>query len=207
MTTLPVAAAAVLTVLALPAVAQKGTFVITKGKDTVAVESFTRDGSTFTSQITHASGLRWQITANLRPDGGVQTVEAIRQGRAAAASLTMNVHFGDTLVAAQASTSQGSENISMPVRERAMPFLALSFALTEQIVQASHLEPGKSRQWLSVRLGVADTATITVTRFHPDSVSINAADMELKLALSSSGVVVGARHIGQEWRVERRSAK
>jgi hypothetical protein len=205
MTTLRIVAA--LAILALPAAAQKGTFVITKGKDTVAVETFSRDGTTLTSQIAHTSGLRWQITAALRPDGSVQTIEAMRQARAAEASLTMNVHFGDTLVAAQASTFQGSDKMSMPVRERAMPFLALSFALTEQIVQASHLALGTSRQWLSVRLAAVDTATITVARFHPDSVSIKAADMELKLSLSSTGVVVGARHVGQGWSVERRSAK
>lgn len=205
MTTLRVVTA--LTVLALPAVAQKGTFVITKGKDTIAVETFSRDGNTFTSQIAHTSGVRWQITANLRPDGGVQTIEAMRQARAAAGSLTMNVHFGDTLVVAQASTPQGNDNLSMPVRERATPFLALSFALAEQIVQASHLEPGKSRQWLSVRLGAVDTATITVSRFHADSVSIKASDVELKVAVSSAGVVIGGRHVGQDWLVERRSAK
>jgi hypothetical protein len=193
--------------LALPAAAQKGTFVITKGKDTVAVESFTRTGTELTSQIAHSSGIRWQITATLRPDGAVQSVEAMRQGRTPAASLTMNVSFADTLVAAQAATPQGSDNMTMPVRQRAMPFLALSFALAEQIVQASHLEPGKSQQWLSVRLGAVDTATITVTRFHPDSVSVRASDLEMKLAISGSGTIVGARHLGQDWLVERRSAK
>jgi hypothetical protein len=197
----------VLAALALPAAAQKGTFIITKGKDTVAVESFSRDAVSLTSQIAHSSGVRWQITATLRPDSAVQSVEAMRQGRTPAASLTMNVNFADTLVAAQASAAQGSDNISMPVRERAMPFLALSFALTEQIVQASHLAPGKSRQWMTVRLGAVDTATVTVTRFHPDSISVKAADMDLKLALSPAGVVVGARHLGQDWLVERRSGK
>jgi len=51
MTTLRILAT--LTVLALPAAAQKGTFVITKGKDTVAVESFSRDGGTLRQRPIH----------------------------------------------------------------------------------------------------------------------------------------------------------
>jgi hypothetical protein len=86
------------------------------------------------------------------------------------------------------------------------PFLAVSFALSEQLVRASHLAPGRSARWTAVRLGVGDTATVTVTRFRPDSVSLAMRDVELHVALSPAGEVVGGTHLAQHWTVERKSA-
>jgi hypothetical protein len=197
--------AVVAAAVSTPSHAQRGSFVITKGKDTVAVESYTRDATTLTTEIAHMSGMKWQLTATLRPDSAVRTIEAIRQTRAA--SLNMMVHFGDTLVNAQISAAAGSEKFSFAVKEKTTPFLALSFALAEQIVRASRLTPGKSTKWLAVRLGAADTATLVVTRFHPDSVSIKATDVELKVALSPKGEVIGGRHVAQEWLVQKRIGK
>lgn len=181
-------------------------FVITKGKDTVGVELFSRDAATLSSEIHLASGLRWQISANLRPDSSVDHIEATRLTRQGV-STGVTIHFGDTLVSAAISAPGGSERAEVATHSKAAPFLALSFALAEQLVQASHLADGGSRKWTVVRLGAGDTATLTISRFHRDSALFSTTDVELRVALSKEGEIVGGRHVGQDWTFERRKAR
>ena len=195
--------------IALPAASQQSPsskFVITKGKDTVGVELFSRDAGTLSSDIHLATGLRWQITASLRSDSSISHLEATRLTRQGV-STGMIVHFGDTLVTAAVMAPGGSERVEMPMRGKAAPFLALSFALAEQIVRASQLADGKTAKWTAVRLGAGDTATLTLTRFHPDSALISTTDVELRVALSKQGEIVGGRHVGQDWTFERKKAR
>src|SRR5262245_40895476 len=122
---------------AIPAACQQPTsqFVITKGKDTVGVELFSRDASTLSSEIRLATGLSWQLSVNLKPDGSMTHVEATRVTRQGA-STGISVHFGDTLVTAAIIAPGGTEHDELPVHGRIAPFLAISFALAEQLVQA-----------------------------------------------------------------------
>ena len=192
---------------ALPAQqSARSEFIVKKGKDTVAVEIFSRDAGTLTSEIYQSNGLRTQYTLNLRPDSSVQHVEMTRQGRQGAGT-GISVHFADTLVTATMAAGGESEKFEFPSRGTATPFLAVSFALAEQVVFASHLGVGKSRVWTACRLGVADTTTLTVTRFHADSVMLAMADVQLKLSLSPKGEVSGGRHMNQDWLVERKTVK
>lgn len=201
-----VALTALLPALVAAQGAAKSGFVIKKGKDTVAVEIYSRDASTLTSDIYQSNGLRTQYTANLGAGGDVRYVEMTRQGRQGQ-GVGMTIAFGDTLVSANVS-APGSENekFSIPSRH-STPFLAVSFALCEQILRASHLEVGKSQRWTAFRLGVADTATLTVTRFHADSALFTMPDVQLKLAIAAAGDVIGGRHMGQDWLIERRTGK
>lgn len=195
--------------LALPARAQqpaRSQFILKKGKDTVAVEIFSRDASTLTSEIYQSNGLRTQYTLNLRPDSSVQHVELTRQGRQGG-SAGVSVHFADTLVTATASAGGESEKLEFTSRGKATPFLAVSFALVEQVTFASHLAVGKSMVWTAVRMAAGDTATLTVTRFHPDSVLLAMPEVQLKVALSANGEVIGGRHLTQDWLVERKTLK
>ena len=181
-------------------------FIVKKGKDTVAVEIFTREANTLTSEIYQSNGVRTQYTLNLRPDASVQHVELSRQGRQGA-GVGVSVHFADTLVTATMSAGGESEKLEFPSKGKATPFLAVSFALAEQVMLASRLSVGGSRAWTAVRLGAGDTATLTVTRFHADSVLLAMSDVQLKLALSPKGEVIGGRHLGQDWLVERKTPK
>ena len=40
-----------------------------------------------------------------------------------------------------------------------------------------------------------------------DDAGIKASDVELRVAVSAKGEVIGGRHVGQDWLVERRSGK
>lgn len=180
-------------------------FTITKGKDTVAVEVFTRDGATLTSDIYQTVGIRTQYTLNLRPDSSVQHVEMSRQGRQGAGT-GVSVHFADALVTVSMSAAGENQKMELPMPGKtATPFLAVSFALSEQVVQASHLTLGKPVKWTAIRLGAGDSTTLTVTRFHPDSVSLVMSDVEIRLAVSPKGEVIGGRHVAQNWLVQRKT--
>lgn len=182
----------------------KSGFVIKKSNDTVAVELFSRDASNLTSEIYQSNGLRTQYAANLAADGAIKYIEMTRAGRQGQ-GIGLTIAFGDTLVSASMS-GPGGENEKMDFQSRGhhTPFLAVSFALCEQIVRASQLEVGKSQKWTAFRLGAADTTTLTLTRFHADSVLFAMPDVQLKVAVSANGDVTGGRHMGQDWLIERR---
>ena len=128
---------------ALPAQqSARSEFIVKKGKDTVAVEIFSRDAGTLTSEIYQSNGVRTQYTLNLRPDSSVQHVEMTRQGRQGAGA-GISVHFADTLVTATMSAGGESEKFEFPSRGTATPFLAVSFALARAGDVREPLERGK----------------------------------------------------------------
>jgi hypothetical protein len=179
-------------------------FVIRRGKDTVAIERFTRDGATLSGEISQATGIKTEYLMTLRSDHSVEHLEMSRQGRQGPPAI-VSVDFGDTVrVAVSSGGESGTESFAPP--NRALPFFAVSFAISEQIVRATHLPVGQSAKYVFVRLGVGDTASATVTRFHRDSVSLSMPDVEITLALSPAGDVVGARHSKQGWTLERKGA-
>jgi hypothetical protein len=192
-----------------PLAAQTGVpsqFIMTKGKDTVGVEIFSRDGATLTSEIHIANGPRWQITANVKPDGAIDRVEATRAPRQGA-PVGLIVSVGDTLIRARMTAAGISEDLDVAARGKRTPFLAISFALTEQVVRASRLPIGGTAQWTAVRLGAADTASLTVSRFHADSVLVTGRDIELRVALSREGEITGGRHVLQDWIFTRKRSR
>src|SRR6185436_3985540 len=128
------------------------------------------------------NGPRFQYTANLLPDSSIVMVDLTRQTRAGVTTSIL-ARFTDTLVTARVSAPAGSETVDLPVRGKSTPFLAVSFALAEQIIRSSHVGVGKSAKLTAVRLGIGDTATLTVSRFHADSASITVGDAELRVAL------------------------
>ncbi|HVE34476.1 MAG TPA: hypothetical protein VNC18_13000 [Gemmatimonadaceae bacterium] len=203
----PVPRLLVLLVAAVPLVAQqqqakRSQFVITKGNDTVAVELFSRDGNALTSEIYQTNGPRTQYTMDLKPDSSISHVEFTRVTQNNQ-SIGISIFFLDSTVKAQMSAAGQTEQFEFPSR-RAIPILVVSFALCEQIVQASHLDVGKSAVYTAIRLGVGDTTQLTVTRFHKDSVSFAMQGAQLKAALGSKGEIIGGVHLGQGWTITRK---
>jgi hypothetical protein len=193
-------------VLALPLAAQqqpkRSQFVVLKGKDTVAVELFSRDANALTSEIYQTNGPRIQYTMDLKRDSSISHVEFTRVTQNNQ-SVGVSVFFLDSTVKAQISAQGETEQLEFPSR-RAVPMLVVSFALCEQIIHASHLAVGKSATYTALRLGAGDTTQLVVTRFHPDSVSLAMQGVQLKAALGSKGEVVGGAHLGQGWTIVRK---
>jgi len=198
---------AALIAIALPLAAQqqqakRSQFVVTKGKDTVAIELFSRDGNALTSEIYQTNGPRTQYTMDLKPDSSISHVEFTRVTQNNQ-SIGISLFFLDSTVKAQMSAQGQTEQFEFASR-KAIPILVVSFALCEQIVHASHLDVGKSATYTAIRLGVGDTTQLTVTRFHKDSVSFDMQGAQLKAALGSKGEIVGGVHLGQGWTVTRK---
>lgn len=184
----------------------KTEFVTRKGKDTLAVERFTRDGATLSGDITQSNGLHWEYVANLRADKTVEHVEMQRSGPQGPAQ-TLSVDFADTLVKAEAQAGGQSQKFSIPTFKKPQPFLLVSFALFEQIVRASTPAPGKPASWVAVRLGAGDTITMNIERVHADSVVVSAGQVVVRLAVAANGDLLGATYPAQSWAVERKALK
>lgn len=178
-------------------------FIIRKGKDTLAVERFSRDQGTLSGDITQSNGLHWEYVANLRQDNSVDHVELSREPKGGQASI-LSIDFADTLVKATFTAGTQTQNLSLSTLAKPLPFLILSFAFAEQIVRASNPVQGKPVKWMAVRLGAGDTATMTVTRVHADSVTISVPQGDLRLSVSPAGDVLGASFPPQEWVIERK---
>jgi hypothetical protein len=180
-------------------------FLIRKGKDTVAVERFTRDGPTLTGTITQSNGLRTEYVANLRADNTVEHMEMSRQGTQGPAAL-MSIDFVDTLVKASVTGGPQPATLSLRTMMKPLPFLQQSFALAEQIVRASHPTMGQTVRWTAVRLGAGDTASMSVARVHADSVVISVPQGDLRMAVNQAGDILGATFPPQQWVIERSKA-
>src|SRR5262245_42573975 len=130
---------ALIMLFAVPLAAQsqwKTEFVTRKGKDTLAVERFTRAGATLSGDLTQSNGLHTEYVANLRPDHTGEHIEMQRQAPQGGSS-TLSVDFADTLVKAEAQAAGQSQKVSIPTLKKPQPFLLTSFALFEQMVRAS----------------------------------------------------------------------
>src|SRR5437868_14223973 len=163
------AAATLLLIIGLPsgrAAAQdpaQQEFIVRKGKDTVAVERFTRDAATLSGQLSQANGVKLEYVANLRSDHSVEHIEMSRQGLQGPA-MTLSIDFGDTLISAAFEARGKKQQMSIPTQVRTIPFLVNSFAILEQIALASHPAEGQKVKWIAARLGAGDTASISVSR-------------------------------------------
>ena len=178
-------------------------FILRKGKDTVAVERFSRDASTLTGLLSQTNGVKIEYVANLRADQSVEHIEMSRQGLQGPA-VTLSIDFGDTLVSASFEAQGKKQSMIVATQTRPMPFLINSFALLEQIARASHPAEGQKVKWLAARLGAGDTASISVTRGLADTVVVSAPNGDVKLQMSKAGDVIGGWFGPQQWTVERR---
>lgn len=180
-------------------------FLIRKGKDTVAVERFSRDGPTLSGTITQSNGLRSEYVANLRADNTVEHLEMSRQGTQGPAAL-MSIDFVDTLVKASVTGGPQPVNLTLRTSMKPLPFLMQSFALSELIVKASHPTAGQTVRWTVVRLGAGDTASVSVARVHADSIVLSLPQGDLRLAVNAAGEILGAAFAPQQWVIERSTA-
>ena len=181
-------------------------FIIRKGKDTIAVEHFTRDAGILNGQLTQSNGVKIEYVANLRPDHSVEHIEFSRQGLQGPA-VTLSVDFGDTLINASFEAQGKKQQMTVATQTRPMPFLVASFAILEQIALASHPAEGQKVKWIAARLGAGDTASISVARGVADTLVISAPNGDVKLAMSKAGDVVGAWFAPAQWIVERKGTK
>ena len=183
----------------------RAAFLIMRGTDTVAIERFTRDGTTLAGDNIQENGSRTTYTARLRPDHSVARIEFETRGVTGmdggvidfdSRSLVLN-HYG--------SVDTTSRRIVTPALP--MPAFMPSFALFEQMVRAARPVRGSATRLTVFALRALDTVPVTIRAQGPDSVRITFRDVEFTAVLSPNGDIVSAirpdANQNQTIRVER----
>lgn len=190
--------------ISTPAASQRpttptGQFIVRIGKDTIAVERFTRDGSALTGQISQRDGSRSDYSLVLRRDGAIDRIDHTRSGAEGSASFTFA--FSDSTVTYL--DEQGRALQEVRTSARPFPFLLNSAALAETVLRASRLPVGQTMNWIGVRLVLRDTVSMRLARISADSVVLSGPQGDLRFGVSPSGDVVGGTYTRGKWIFER----
>lgn len=213
-TCLPLFATFVL--LAAPAAAQSaagafvtGTFVVLRGTDTVAVETFRRGPQTLTGQLLLRVGapVTESYQAVIDSVGTMPFVEvAVYRNQdtvRTSPSVRTRVIFRDDSVAVDALTTTGLKTQLFRTERGALPYLNLSFALLEQAVRRAAVIGGAEVTVPFFNLnGAGQTAMGTVAR-GPGGTALRLGSVAIELELAADGGITRARIPEQGLVVER----
>ena len=191
-------------------VSDSGTFVVRRGRDTVATEQFSRANTklegTLTLRNAKRTSQRW--TAVVAPDATLPLIEVtVREGsdsggRAARVAQRARVIFKEDSAAVDAVGGDGLQTRLFATERGAVPYLNLSFALLEQAVRRARVSPDTSQVAL-FNLGGGQTVTATVSRLGADSLRLTIGNVEYHLRADQAGRVLGGRIPAQDVVVER----
>lgn len=205
-------AAAFLLALAVPAAAQtpeRGEWVIRRGGDTVATETYTRTPQRLQAELaTRMPVLRQRADAELAPDATVPrmgfTVLPGRAGEAEpVASGSVSFRGDSALVEVRGPASAPLQRFA-PGRG-ALPYVNLSVALLEQAVRRARAAGGREARVPMLNLAGGNTFTAVVSFPAADSavVAIGGA-VTLRFAAEASGRLLGGCVPSQGITMERR---
>lgn len=189
---------------AVPA-ADSGAFVLTIGKDTFAVERFTRSDTALVGELTGAQLGTIRYDAALTPDALVPRLESrfwppgTPDTGAPAQHAVFSLPGGDSATLEMAGQTQ-----RLATRPGALPYANPSFALVEQLLRRAR-RPGADHSEIPV-LMTAGGATLpaTVTWADGDSVTLAIAGVGMRVRFdAASGRLLGAEVPAQRLRVER----
>ncbi len=176
-----------------PALAQeRGAFVMTLGRDTVAVERFERDGDRLSGvTLFQMMNVRTDWTLESQPDGSARRMRL--EARYANAPLDAKplqegtLEFrADSVIGVLAGARR-----AFPSRPGALPYLNPSMAMFEQaLVRARALGGGSPSVELFLVAG-GGVVTVPLTRTSPDTVTMSLGGLEVKLAVDAAGRLAG----------------
>ncbi len=188
-----------------------GSFVVRRGRDTVATERFTRTAikleGTLTLRNAKRTSERW--SAVIAPDATLPLIEVtVREGsdsggRTAKVVQRARVIFKEDSVAVDVVGERGIETRLFATRRGAVPYLNLSFALLEQAVRRARVSTDPS-QVAFHNLGGGQTLISKLSRVGTDSLIMNIGPVQLRLRVDSAGRLLGAWIPAQDVIVERR---
>jgi dipeptidyl aminopeptidase/acylaminoacyl peptidase len=185
---------------------EQGSFVVLRGADTLAVETFTRTPTHLEGALVdRLQFYRQSYSAELAPDARVtQIVLELRRAAEDAKSPPMQhvklVFQGDSVIG-EMGAGADAKSQKFATTEGAIPFMNLGFALTEQALRRA-----KAQHLSSVPLFVitgGQTFAAAVTPRAADSVTIQVATVALEVASDGVGRILSARVPSQNLIVER----
>lgn len=197
------------TVLSRPLAAQRGAdsaaFVVRRGADTVAVETFGRDRTHLggTLVIWGAGGFAERWSAVVAPDATVPLIEvAVTPTADTLGHRTQRARliFRDDSVAIDGVTGDRLDTRVLGTQTGAVPYINLSFALLEQALRRG-LVAGTSVPLFN--LGGGQTAVASVERRGSAAARLALGPVAIDLTTDAEGRILSARIDAQNLRVER----
>ena len=193
------------------AAADSGSFLVLRGRDTVATERFVRTPTRLEGTLIIRNDKRTseRYTAVLAPDGSVPLIEVtVQEGADSGASRPRIVQrarviFKEDSAAVDEIGRSGLVTRVMGTESGAIPYLNLSFALIEQAVRrARAANHGSSVPFFN--LGGGQTLIARLSSVSSDSVRMDIGDTRFDLRLNGDGRLLGARIPRQNVVADRR---
>jgi hypothetical protein len=198
-------------VLAAQTVADSGTFVVRHAGDTVATETFSREGASIhgTLNLNNFKHTFHRYTAVVAPDASVPMIDiSVREdadsGRIKARLLQRaRIIFKEDSAAVDAVIGQAISTQVFGTQRGAIPYLNMSFALLEQAVRRSRAKGAGLKQVPFFNLAGGQTVSGTLTPLGKDSLALAIGDVEFRLKVDPEGRVLGGAIPSQNVRVDR----
>mgnify|MGYP004497156933 CR=1 FL=1 len=190
-------AALALSLAAAPAAAQEsGAFVIRLGRDTVAVEQFTRTAGRITGTMvsrTPRTSVR-TYTADLRPDGTIARLEMTTRVPSAPALLPQTITVVTAADSAQVRIVRGDtvRDLKVAAGLEAFPWVGNSYALAEPALRFAAARGLDSAAVTVVQPGAPRAGTVSFIRRGADSVLIRSGQGVARARVDARGRVLGA---------------
>jgi hypothetical protein len=188
-----------------------GSFLIRRGRDTVATERFIRTATKLegTLNIRNTKGTSERYAAVLAPDASVPLIEVtVQEGTDTGSTRPRIVQrarviFKEDSAAVDEIGRSGLVTRVMGTESGAIPYLNLSFALIEQAVRRARV----ANQGSSVplfNLGGGQTLVARLSPLSADSMRMDIGDTRYDLRVNADGRLIGARIPTQNVVVDRR---
>jgi dienelactone hydrolase len=205
------AAAAVLLALAAPAAAQtpeSGEWVVRRGGDTIATETYTRTPQRLEAELaTRTPAMRQRWNAELAADARVPrmgfTALPGRAGEAEpVASGTVSFRGDSAVLEVRGPTA--TPPLRFAPGQGALPYLNLSAALLEQVVRRARAVGGREARVPMLNLSGGNTFSAVVGFPAADSAFVDVGGVTLRFAADASGRLLGGCVPSQGITMERR---
>ncbi len=190
-----------------------GTFVVRRGRDTVAVETFARTGTSLagTLAIHDQENIAQRWRAVIAPDATlplieVTVVEDREQGQVKGKTRQQaRIIFKDDSVAVDDVNGNGLQTRLFATRKGAVPYLNLSFALLEQAIRRARASGTGSAagEVAFFNLGGGQTVDAHLRPAAGDSLSLAIGTIDFRLRMDASGRIIGGGIPAQNVTVER----
>jgi hypothetical protein len=190
-------------------VADSGTFIIRHGRDTVAIERFSRAPTKLDGTLALLNSKRTseRYSAVIAPDATLPLIEVtVREGVDSGATKARIVQrarviFKQDSAAVDEVGDAGLTTRLFQTEEGALPYLNLSFALVEQAVRRGRVKGGSDVAFFNLGGGQTLIAKISA---QGDSLKLDIGDVRYHLRVDREGRVLGARIPVQNVVVERK---
>jgi hypothetical protein len=196
--------------LAAQAPADSGTFVVRRGKDTVATERFTRTATRLEGTLALRNPKRTseRYSAVIAPDATLPLIEVtVREGADSGTAKSRIVQrarviFKEDSAAVDEVGDAGLVTRVFGTESGAVPYLNLSFVLLEQAVRRARAANGGSRVAF-FNLGGGQTLVARLAPLGADSLRLDIGDTRIHLRLDRESRLLGGRIPVQDVVVDR----